>query len=57
MILFFLITDFPEQSKFFPEEEMRFIKERLRQDVGESAIDEAVTLKDVGACIMDCKYQ
>lgn len=53
-ILFFLITDFPEQSTFLTKEEKEFIRERLRNDVGTSAIDEAVTLKDVGACLMDC---
>lgn len=54
-IFFFLITDFPEQSNFLTEEEKDFIRERLQQDVGTSAIDETVTLKDVGVCLIDCK--
>ena len=54
-IFFFVIADFPEQSNYLTEEEKNFIRERLRQDVGTSAIDEAVTLRDVGVCLMDCK--
>lgn len=44
---FTLIADFPEQSTFLTEEEKEFVKARLQQDVGKSAIDEKATLKDV----------
>ncbi|KAF8427724.1 MFS general substrate transporter [Tirmania nivea] len=47
LTFFTLIADFPEQSTFLTEEEKEFVKARLRHDVGNSAIDEKVTLKDV----------
>ena len=47
LTLFTQIADFPEQSTFLTEEEKEFVKARLQQDVGKSAIDEKFTLKDV----------
>ncbi|KAF8446897.1 putative MFS transporter [Terfezia claveryi] len=47
LTFFTLIADFPEQSAFLTEEEKEFVKARLQQDVGNSAIGEKITLKDV----------
>jgi len=47
LTVFSLIPDFPEYSTFLTEEEKKFVKARLQQDVGKSAIGEKVTLKDV----------
>lgn len=47
LIFFTLIPDFPEQSAFLTEEEKEFVKARLEQDVGNLAIGEKITLKDV----------
>jgi len=52
-ILYFLITDFPEKSKFLTEEEKQFVKARLQDDMGTQIMDERVTFKDIWACLMD----
>lgn len=54
LVFFFLIADFPEQSTFLSEEEKQFVNARLHQDVGNSAIDEKVTAKDIWDALKDC---
>ena len=53
-VFFFLIADFPEQATFLTEEEKKFVHARLEQDVGNSAIDEKVSAKDVWDALKDC---
>lgn len=54
-LFFFIITDFPEEAKFLSEEERAFVKKRLQVDVGESAREEKMTLKDVVNVFKDYK--
>lgn len=54
-MFFFLITDFPEEAKFLTEEERAFVKARLHEDVGVSAREEKIKIKDVLNVFKDCK--
>lgn len=36
MLLYFVISSFPEEAKWLNEEEKAFIKQRLLDDVGDS---------------------
>jgi MFS family permease len=54
-LFYFIITDFPEEAKFLSEEERAFVKKRLQVDVGESAREEKMTLKDVVNVFKDYK--
>ncbi|EKM59629.1 uncharacterized protein PHACADRAFT_205854 [Phanerochaete carnosa HHB-10118-sp] len=45
--LFFMISDFPEESAWLSEEEKAFVKARLADDVGDSGRDEKLKLADV----------
>ncbi|RPB08151.1 MFS general substrate transporter [Morchella conica CCBAS932] len=54
-LFFFIITDFPEEAKFLSEEERAFVKKRLQVDVGESAREEKMTLKDAVNVFKDYK--
>ena len=51
---FFLLPDFPEESKFLTEEEKEWVRTRLSQDVGESEIEEKTTWRDALKVISDC---
>lgn len=55
-LFYFIIVDFPEEAKFLTEEERAFVKARLQEDVGESAREENITLKDILAVFKDCKF-
>ncbi|KAL1756348.1 major facilitator superfamily domain-containing protein [Schizophyllum commune] len=52
---FFLLPDFPEESKFLTEEEKEWVRTRLSQDVGESEIEEKTTWRDALKVIGDYK--
>ncbi len=52
---YFLIADFPEETKWLTEEERVFIKERLRADQGDSKAERRVTLSDVVHVFKDYK--
>lgn len=55
LLFYFIITDFPEEAKFLTEEERAFVKARLQVDVGASAREEKITLKDVVNVFKDCR--
>ena len=55
-ILYFTISDFPEEAKWLSQEEKEFVKARLYEDVGSSRRDEPLTAKSVLAVFKDCKY-
>lgn len=57
LLFYFVIVDFPEEAKFLTEEERAFVKARLQADVGESAREEKITLKDVLNVFKDCKLR
>ncbi|TCD70506.1 hypothetical protein EIP91_003267 [Steccherinum ochraceum] len=52
---YFLISDFPEQATWLSDEEKEFMKAKLKEDVGESGIDEKVTLSRFFAILKDYK--
>jgi MFS family permease len=53
---FFLIPNFPEQTKWLSPEEKAFVKARLRDDQGRSALERPITFKDVLNCFKDYKF-
>jgi MFS family permease len=53
---FFLIPDFPEDTKWLSPEEKAFVKGRLRDDQGKSALDRPIRFKDVINCFKDYKF-
>ncbi len=55
MIFFFVLPDFPEDSKWVNEEERIYIKARLQADQGRSAAERKITLRDVGRVFGDFK--
>ncbi|PHH85360.1 hypothetical protein CDD83_542 [Cordyceps sp. RAO-2017] len=52
---FFLLPDFPEDSSWLSPAERDFVAARLRLDQGRSAVERAVTLRDVAAVLSDHK--
>lgn len=54
-LFFWLLPDFPEQSKWLNEEEKAYVAARLRVDQGKSAIERRITAKDVGNVFKDFK--
>ena len=55
-ILYFTISDFPEEAKWLSQEEKEFVKARLYEDVGASRRDEPLTVKSVLSVFKDCAY-
>ena len=53
--LFFVVSDFPEESNWLSEEEKAFVKARLEADVGNSGRDEKLKLVDVLRPLFDCE--
>lgn len=53
--LFFLISDFPEESSWLNEEEKAFVQARLADDVGDSGRNQKVKLSDALRPFMDFK--
>ncbi|KAK4549642.1 hypothetical protein LTR36_004943 [Oleoguttula mirabilis] len=54
-LFFFVLPDFPEESKWLTEEEKSYVAARLRADQGHSARERAIALKDVGNVFKDYK--
>jgi MFS family permease len=52
---FFLIPDFPEDAKWLTAEERAFVKARLQDDQGKSALERRITFRDVLNCFKDYK--
>jgi MFS family permease len=55
LFFFFLLPNFPEESKWLTEEERAFVKARLQIDQGKSARDRKMTLGDIGRVFKDPK--
>ncbi|EJT76465.1 high-affinity nicotinic acid transporter [Gaeumannomyces tritici R3-111a-1] len=55
IFFFFLLPDFPEESKWLTPEERAFVTARLRIDQGRSAVERSITLRDVGNVFRDYK--
>lgn len=54
-IFFFVLPDFPEDSKWLTADEKNYLAARLRADQGRSAAERAITIKDVGNVFKDFK--
>ncbi|KAI5457067.1 major facilitator superfamily domain-containing protein [Mariannaea sp. PMI_226] len=52
---FFLLPDFPEESKWLTKEEKEFVAARLQADQGRASAERKITLKDVGKVFKDYK--
>ena len=52
---YFLLPDFPEQSKWLTPEERTYVTARLQVDQGRSAVERKITLRDVGDVFKDYK--
>lgn len=55
LIFFFLLPDFPEESKWLREDERAYLTARLRADQGQSARERKIAAKDVGNVFKDIK--
>ncbi|RDA89870.1 hypothetical protein CP533_6658 [Ophiocordyceps camponoti-saundersi (nom. inval.)] len=54
-LFFFLLPDFPEDSKWLTTDEKNYVAARLRLDQGRSAVERPITLRDVVAVLSDYK--
>lgn len=54
-VLFFILSDFPEDAKWLTEEERSYVKARLEVDQGKSALERRSTPKDVLNVFKDFK--
>ncbi|KAK5134254.1 hypothetical protein LTR08_006798 [Meristemomyces frigidus] len=55
LAFFFVLPDFPEESKWLAPDEKAYVAARLRADQGRSARERAITLKDAGNVLKDYK--
>lgn len=55
-LFYFVICDFPEDAKWLTEEERRFVKARLQEDVGASQRHVPLTFKDIMKTIGDREH-
>ena len=55
IIFFFLISDFPEETKWLSSDERDFVKARLIEDVGDSQRHSPLKVRDVFNIIKECK--
>lgn len=53
--IFFAIPDFPEDAKWLTEPEREYVRARLQEDQGKSALERTITFKDVVNCFKDYK--
>ena len=52
---FFLLPDFPENSKWLTKEEKAYVTARLEADQGRSAAERKITLQDIARVLKDPK--
>jgi hypothetical protein len=52
---FFVLPDFPEDSKWLSDEERTYVINRLRSEQGASAVERKMGAKDVGNVFKDYK--
>lgn len=57
IILFFLIPDFPEDTKWLNEDERVFIRDKLAKDVGKSAHHVKMGWREIVGVFKDCKWE
>ena len=54
-VVFFLVSDFPEEAKWLSDDEKAFVKARLAEDMGDSQLDAKTTWRDVLGVFKDVK--
>lgn len=54
-LLYFIISDFPEDVKWLTGEEKAFIKQRLSEDVGDSGHHVKHGIRDILGVFKDCE--
>ncbi len=54
-VLFFMLPNFPEESKWLTEDERAFVKARLQIEQGKSGRERKTTVRDVGHVFKDIK--
>ncbi|KAK5105617.1 High-affinity nicotinic acid transporter [Lithohypha guttulata] len=55
IVLFYLLPDFPEDSKWLTTEEKQYVTARLQVEQGKSQLDHKITIKDTGRLLRDVK--
>jgi MFS family permease len=55
ILFWFLLPDFPEDAKWLKEDERAYVKARLEVDQGKSALERAITFRDVVNVFKDYK--
>jgi len=55
VLVFVLITDFPEEARWLSKNEKDFVKARLADDIGDSQLHVQITLRDVLGVFKDPK--
>jgi MFS family permease len=53
LVVFFFLSDFPEEAKWLKPDEKAFVTARLRVDQGDAARESKVTLKKVGGILSE----
>ena len=56
-LFFFVIPDFPENSKFLTERERAFVKRRIEEDQGKAALERPIRFRDVINVFKDYKVR
>lgn len=54
--LFFMLPDFPEESKWLTDEEREFLRVKLAEDVGDAGHETALTWRGVLDVFKDCEF-
>ena len=54
-VLYFAISDFPEEAKWLSDDEKAFVKARLYEDVGHSKNDDPLTFQSALHVLRDCE--
>jgi len=54
-VVFFLVSDFPEEAKWLSDDEKAFVKARLAEDMGDSQLNAKSTWRDILGVFKDFK--
>lgn len=53
-MLYFVISDFPEEASWLTQDEKEFVKARLQDDIGQSGHDRKIQVVDFLVFFKDC---
>lgn len=57
IVLFFFISDFPEDAKWLNEEEREYLRVKLAKDTGKSDTNTKLTIRDIIDVFKDCELR